>query len=169
MIAGQRPEFMSGVGETRYGSDLLDKKVGVTRRDLLPGVYNVLEAGEVSPLQDVPELPHGIASEFFDVSEEDFMPPNLLTSMTKYDSYAGTPLFHKTLGTAYREDRTRMRNLDESSHFEPDAIGWSRTSTHKAPEGGTVRLIEELQSDLHSRAISTRRAGWSRTGPSAAA
>lgn len=76
------------------------------------------------------------------------------------DYGGGERLHHKSPGSLYEESVTRMRGLDEQSHFDRDTLSWSRTSTHTLPQKSfeqgfmptKVRLIEEIQSDLHSKA-----------------
>jgi len=83
--------------------------------------------------------------------------------------YAGdtdSRLFHASPGSTYEESVTRVSGLNYRSHFDNDALSWSRTSTHNTlPLSRTsrgdmeplaanekVRLVEEIQSDLHSAA-----------------
>lgn len=52
-------------------------------------------------------------------------------------------------GSRYEENVTRLEGLNfPQAHYEPDTLSWSRASIHSAPEGN-VRLVEEIQSDLH--------------------
>lgn len=61
-------------------------------------------------------------------------------------------LSHQSPGSAYQESVTRLQGLDYGrQHFEPETISHSRTSSHQAP-AGRVRLVEEIQSDLHQDA-----------------
>lgn len=68
----------------------------------------------------------------------------------------GERLFHSSPEGRYHESITRMPGtIDYGSHFTPDTLSWSRASTHytvPGESGGSVRLIEEIQSDLHARA-----------------
>lgn len=42
---------------------------------------------------------------------------------------------------------------DYPTHFSPQALSWSRTTSHVLPnDGGALRLIDEIQSDRHARA-----------------
>lgn len=64
-------------------------------------------------------------------------------------------LSHTSRGSKYQESMTRMPGTIEMStnqHFAPDTVSHSRTSSHDIPDLGKVRLVEEIQSDLHERA-----------------
>lgn len=79
-----------------------------------------------------------------------------------FASAEGTPVFHHVSpGSTYDESITRMPGLEGTSHFTPDALVWSRTTSHDmlAPSGYgqgriRVRLVEEIQSDVHRKAAS---------------
>lgn len=71
--------------------------------------------------------------------------------------YADPALSHiqQAIPGGYEESVTNMDDLVQRSHFGPDALSWSRTTRHQDFDNGdpaTLRLIEELQSDLHSKA-----------------
>lgn len=52
----------------------------------------------------------------------------------------------------YEESITRMSGINLGQHFAPDTLSWGRTTSHQLPSGERMRLIEEIQSDLHQRA-----------------
>src|SRR5690606_22630936 len=62
-------------------------------------------------------------------------------------------LSHQSPGSTYEESVTRYNPqrgaFEFRSHFTPDTLSWSRTSSHDVPGTGKVRLVEEIQSDLH--------------------
>ena len=67
----------------------------------------------------------------------------------------GERLFHHSPSSLYEESVTGLQGIDYPSHFSPDTVSWSRASTHYVVPGepqGSVRLVEEIQSDLHSTA-----------------
>jgi hypothetical protein len=68
----------------------------------------------------------------------------------------GVRLSHQTPGSTYNESITRMKGYSYPQHFDPEAISWSRSSSHKLPEGAGVRLVEEIQSDPHQDAAESR-------------
>ncbi len=107
------------------------------------------------------------------IGSEDPMPENWMLGKTDIemdvdvmprptygDDYGGERLHHKSPGSLYEESVSRMKGLDEQSHFDRDTLSWSRTSSHTLPQKSfeqgfmptKVRLIEEIQSDLHSKA-----------------
>jgi hypothetical protein len=62
-----------------------------------------------------------------------------------------------TLGrrSEYEESVTRMPDVvkDSHQHFTPDTLSHSRATSHMLPTAERMRLIEEIQSDLHHRAV----------------
>lgn len=76
--------------------------------------------------------------------------------------YGGRERYHHTSpGSTYEESITRLRGLQTTGHFGPDTLSWSRTTTHLLPqksfeigiqEPKRVRIVEEIQSDVHRRA-----------------
>ena len=68
-------------------------------------------------------------------------------------SHADPRYSHQTLETRYAENITTIPglNYEKQYHYHPDTLSWSRTTSHNTPSGG-VRLIEEIQSDLHQDA-----------------
>jgi len=98
----------------------------------------------------------------------DGLPDGVNVGEPRYGAdYAGdtdSRLFHQSPSSTYEESVTHMPGLDERSHFDPDTLSWSRTSTHNVenpsyqPSSGQtkrhdkVRLVEEIQSDLQSSA-----------------
>jgi hypothetical protein len=80
-----------------------------------------------------------------------------------FASAEGTPVYHHiSPGSTYDESVTRMPGLRSRTHYGPDTLSWSRTTTHNMfqptvadPAGNyRVRLVEEIQSDLHRKASS---------------
>lgn len=80
--------------------------------------------------------------------------------MAMYDSPG---LYHKpSVPGSYEENTTVSPDIEAfNSHFNPQDISWSRTTQHKVPQvptdlnspsQGKLRLIEEIQSDRHSKA-----------------
>lgn len=62
-------------------------------------------------------------------------------------------------GSTYQESATRLHGINTAyQHFTGDTLSHSRTSSHDIPDVGKVRLIDEIQSDLHHRAAS--RLNW---------
>lgn len=70
----------------------------------------------------------------------------------KYGPDRDPRLSHQSPGSQYEEAITRLGGLNHPNHFEPDAMSWARTSSHALPSGEKMRLIEEIQSDLHHSA-----------------
>lgn len=69
----------------------------------------------------------------------------------KYGDYSLAP--GKDSDPGYEESITRLRDLEGRSHFSPDVMSWSRSSRHNLylpPR--KARLVDEIQSDLHSQA-----------------
>lgn len=62
----------------------------------------------------------------------------------------------------YSESRTNLKGLRHpESHFSPDALSWSRVTRHPGPEGDDpIRLLEEIQSDVHQHAADKIQAPW---------
>jgi len=74
---------------------------------------------------------------------------------TKYgQNRTGTSqLSHVSPGSTYEESISRLPGLvDESQHFARDTVSHSRSSTHPNTEVGKVRLVEEIQADVHQKA-----------------
>jgi hypothetical protein len=69
-------------------------------------------------------------------------------------------LSHVSPNSRYEESITRMKDLDFRSHFGDDAVSWSRTSSHPNQGLGSVRLVEEIQSDLHHAAAQRPDTTW---------
>ncbi len=72
-------------------------------------------------------------------------------------------LSHQSTDSAYEESVTSLIELDYrdptvGTHFNKNTLSWSRTSSHDIPGVGRVRLVEEIQSDVHRNA--TRRQPW---------
>lgn len=89
-----------------------------------------------------------------ELQEVGFAPDAPTGSRTKLTApkYTEESLYHQSEGSGLEEDITRMSDLGFSSHFGDDAVSWSRATTHNFPETGGVRLVEEIQSDIHSKA-----------------
>jgi hypothetical protein len=51
---------------------------------------------------------------------------------------------------SYEESPTNMTGITKRSHFDPETISWSRTTRQPTVDDKALRLVEELQSDLHS-------------------
>lgn len=71
--------------------------------------------------------------------------------------YGGSRLSHESPESTYQESVTRYPRMENaagvvSQHFSPDTLSWSRTSSHQLPSGEKMRLVEEIQSDLHEAA-----------------
>jgi len=68
------------------------------------------------------------------------------TTDPRYGKYA-----HMVDPKKYEENMTRMGDLNYGQgHFPDDTLSWSRTTSHETPTG-KLRLIEEIQSDLHQQ------------------
>lgn len=80
-----------------------------------------------------------------------------------YGPEADPRLSHQSPGSTYEESVTRYNPqrgaFEFRSHFTPDTLSWSRTSSHDVPGTGKVRLVEEIQSDLHEVAAERRLRG----------
>ncbi len=61
-------------------------------------------------------------------------------------------LSHQSPDSVYEESGTLLKGLNYPNHFTPDTMSWARTSSHELPSGEKMRLIEEIQSDLHQKA-----------------
>src|SRR5690606_1462828 len=70
-----------------------------------------------------------------------------------YGPEADPRLSHQSPGSTYEESVTRYNPqrgaFEFRYHFTPDTLSWSRTSSHDVPGTGKVRLVEEIQSDVH--------------------
>jgi hypothetical protein len=138
LVSNQRPMFGVTMGRESYDESI--NLVGIGSEDPMPKNWML---GETDVEIDVDVMPQ-----------------------PKYgDDYDSERLHHKSPNSRYEESVTRMKGLDEQSHFDRDTLSWSRTSTHDAPEPGVtfknhyetpmtrrIRLVEEIQTDLHSKA-----------------
>jgi hypothetical protein len=66
--------------------------------------------------------------------------------------YEDARLSHVSPNSEYAESITNLKGLAHPSHFAQNTLSWSRTSQHDVPDLGKVRLVEEIQSDLHEKA-----------------
>jgi len=100
------------------------------------------------------------------------LPKNLDISRQLKDQYANQPLSNSEWASrspeypelslrssvteiphSYEESITRMPDtINDISHFNRDDLSWSRTTKQPLPGGQRMRFIEEIQSDLHSKA-----------------
>lgn len=62
------------------------------------------------------------------------------------------PTYGGNEDVGYWERITGMPGLGYDTHFGTEALSWSRGTTTPTPRGGQMRLIDEIQSDLHSDA-----------------
>lgn len=67
-------------------------------------------------------------------------------------------LSHQSPGSRYQESITRLSDINFGQHFDRDGLSHSRTSSHPLSSGEKLRLIEEIQSDLHQAAA--KRVDW---------
>lgn len=134
LVSNYRQKFGVTMGRESYDDAV--KLVGIGSEDPSPKHWML---GETDIEMDVDVMPHPVYGD---------------------DYGGGERLHHKSPGSRYEESVTRMAGLVEQSHFDKDALSWSRTSTHTLPQKSfeqgymptKVRLIEEIQSDLHSKA-----------------
>lgn len=98
---------------------------------------------------------------FTNVPDETGAPTRTQTTKLEYSD----PRYqHESSGSTYEESVTRLEGLAEKQmHYPDDTVSWSRTTTHELPrlidmdtaddvppvDQGRVRLVEEIQSDVH--------------------
>lgn len=75
------------------------------------------------------------------------------TSHGQVDVAGGSKQSHRSPGSTYEESITAMPGVVHypQGHYAPDVVVWSRSSTHPQPNY-RVRLVEEIQSDVHRKA-----------------
>lgn len=145
LLAG-RPEFRLDIGREIY--DEAGDNPSVQRGfDTMP--YSWEEAGRQGTKDPM-------SGEYLDIARIEPMDP-------KYGAdYGGAERYHHTSpNSTYDESVTRIKGLSQSGgHFGSDTVSWSRTTSHELPQKSTeigfhptkVRLIEEIQSDVHRKA-----------------
>lgn len=68
-------------------------------------------------------------------------------------------LSHHSPGSAIEESVTELPGLNyPQGHYGPDTLSWSRTTSHQTNQG-PVRLVEEIQSDIHQQRQKIRSEG----------
>lgn len=88
----------------------------------------------------------------FDTPEHQLPRTREVIHTERYGPDRDPRLSHQSPGSTYQEAVTRLAGLNYRTHFQNDALSWARTSSHDLPTGKKLRLIEELQSDLHHSA-----------------
>jgi len=70
--------------------------------------------------------------------------------------YGGEGRYHHTSpNSTYEESFTKLNGLVAPTHHTGDTLSWSRITTHEIPEHAErVRLVEEIQADVHRKAAS---------------
>ena len=137
LIREERPQFSISVSKQQL-NPVTGKLYDVKGPEILP--ENWLEMGRA----DVDEVGAFTSlGQRIDVAN---------TRWGQNEPTGGSRYSHHSPGSVYEESVTRMPGvIDFSSHYGNDALSWSRTSTHNAP-AGRVRLVEEIQTDLHQKA-----------------
>jgi len=106
--------------------------------------------GYPSSVLESPVLPKTWSRPEWNVNET---PTRVTTSpRVEYGPDYDERLSHQTPESTYQEAITELANLNHPSHFGNSAVSWARTSSHDLPSGEKMRLIEEIQSDLHQQA-----------------
>ena len=130
----------------------------ITKADLLAQIRSErpkfnLDVSATSNQLDLLEQLAGLAPQAMSSRRLNFPPPRYGGSVGDYR------LSHQSPGSTYQESITRYPRIGSGryapefyQHFAPDTLSWSRTSSHQLPSGEKMRLVEEIQSDIHETA-----------------
>lgn len=133
-------------------------------KDLSPGAIDPIDMDSRSLMKDAllsairktrPEFALSLGATGKDPNWKAFSSteaPRTYESYAKYGPEKDPRLSHQSPDSTYEESMTRLAGLNVPNHFEPDTMSWARTSSHNLPSGEKMRLIEEIQSDLHQKA-----------------
>lgn len=139
-----RPRFKLTIGDDKLSGKALEQYSAQGRPQMV--------TERLAHLYDT-EQPRG--SRRFNATQAQYGP-------SQYDNFEDTRLAHVSPGSEYQESITGMSGLSapHGQHFGHDVVSHSRTSSHDVPNLGRVRLVEEIQSDLHERAAEKVHGAW---------
>lgn len=140
-----RPEFRVDVGKERYDVAGGNPMIQGGDAAILDSWWEAGKLGRADPKTGDP----------LDLSRVRAMDPKFGAE------YGGGERYHHTSpNSTYEESFTRMKGLVAPTHHTEDTLSWSRITTHELPqksfeigfEPRRVRLVEEIQADVHRKA-----------------
>lgn len=157
-------EFEGGRNETISREDLAETVQTARPEFRLSELYreaNEFRAGDVRVGENYPRRAwEGLSGDINEWITDPEIIRRIESDRPRFETYN---LHHTSPGSRYEESVTRAPDLTASSfqHFGPDTLSHSRATIHTIPPEGPVtgpgpfgekvRLVEEIQSDYHSR------------------